>query len=280
MFEEDQDAIDDDKVKKPSTKKKKKEKEEDLSLKYYSTKLPSNGLLGYSEEIEYRDILVRDEKILSSATANTFQQVINKVLKSLLKDGDIFDDLSLHDRDYLLLWVWANNYTTIKEFDVTCHVCSNVDHISVDVTKVDISELSEEYENPFEYVLNNDDSVYLKLLTVKDEQIAEDFMKKNKDHSLESVMLALSIDVGKVMMLPQKMKFIEDNINGHDMGMIRGFQEYFNYGIDDKTEHVCESCGEVTTHNIPFSLEFFMPTLRNDFAKMLRTNKRSKHKSN
>lgn len=280
MFEDDEDVSAEEEKKPAATKKKAKAKEEDLSLKYYSTNLPSNGLLGYPEEIEYRDILVRDEKILSSATANTFQQVINKVLKSLLKDGEVFDDLSLHDRDYLLLWVWANNYTTIKEFDVTCQHCSNVDHISVDVTKVDISELSDEYENPFEYTLSNGDSVYLRLLTVKDEQIAEDFTKKNKNYSLESVMLALSIDIGKVMMLPQKMKFIEDNINGHDMGMIRGFQEYFNYGIDDKTDNVCESCGEVTTHNIPFSLEFFMPTLRNDFAKMLRTNKRSKRKSN
>lgn len=266
---------------KPVTKRKAKkvEPEEDLGTKYYMTTLPSNGLLGYPAEIEYRDILVRDEKILSAATGATFQKVINKVLKSLLKDGDVMDELTIHDRDYLMLWVWANNYTTTKEFEVTCPVCTHEQHLVVDVTKVDITELSDEYENPFEYELKGGKNVHLRLLTVKDEQIATDFSNKNKAHSLESVLLALSIDVGHVMMLPQKLKWIEDNINGHDMGMIRGFLEYFKYGIDDEVETVCDSCGEVTKHTIPFSLEFFMPTLRNDFAKMLRTNKRPKHKS-
>jgi len=276
MFEEEnQDEV----TKKEKPKKKASKPKEDLSVKYYSVDLPSKGMLDYPEEVEYRDILVRDEKILSAATSVNFQSIINKVLKSLLKDDEVFDQLTIYDRDYLMLWVWANNYTTTKDFDVTCDYCTNVDHITVDVTKTDITELSDEYENPFEYTLSNGSAVNLRLLTVKDEEIAENFTKKNKKDSVESVLFAMSIDIGKVMMLPQKLKWIEDNINGHDMGMIRGFQEYFKYGIDDKVEHTCTSCGEVTTHTIPFSLEFFMPTLRNDFAKMLRTNKRSKHKS-
>lgn len=278
MFEEDDKALDET-VKKEKPKKKVSKPKEDLGIKYYTVELPSKGLLGYPAELEYRDILVRDEKILSAATSTTFQSIINKVLKSLLKEEEVFDELTIADRDYLMLWIWANNYTTTKEFDVTCEHCTNVDNLVIDVTKTDITELSDEYENPYEYVLSNDHSVYLKLLTTKDEQIATEFVKKNKNNSLESVLMALSIDVGKVLMLPQKLKWIEDNINGHDMGMIRGFQEYFSYGIDDEVEHACESCGEVTKHSIPFSLEFFMPTLRNDFEKMFRTNKRSKHKS-
>lgn len=276
MFEEE--SVSDEVKTKKRTKKT--QVKEDLSIKYYSTSLPSKGLLGYPEEIEYRDILVRDEKILSSATGATFQSIINKVLKSLLKEPDVFDSLSIYDRDYLLLWVWANNYTTTKEFDVTCPLCTSVDGISVDVTQMSVEELSDEYENPYEYTLENKKTVKLRLLNTKDEQVATDFVKKNKDHSIESVMLGLSIDTGMVMVLPQKLKYIEDNISGYDMGMIRGFQEFFKYGIDDNVLHECESCGEVTKHSIPFSLEFFMPTLRNDFEKMFRTNKRSSDKSN
>lgn len=254
---------------------KKKVSKKELSIKYYTTTLPSNGLLGYPSEIEYRDILVRDEKILSSATGKTFQSVINKVLKSLLKDESIFDQLTIYDRDYLLLWVWANNYSTTKDFEITCPVCSGSDNITVDITKMDIEELSEDYVTHYEYELKSGKVVKLSLLTTQDEAIAADYIKHNKDDILDNVIMALSIDIGKVMMLPKKLKWIEDNINGYDMGMIRGFQEYFKYGIDDTVDHSCESCGEVTKHSIPFSFEFFMPTLRDNFEKMFRSNKRS-----
>jgi len=200
-------------------------------------------------------------------------------VKSLLKDPEAFDGMSIYDRDYLMLWIWANNYTTTKEFEVTCPVCDNVDHISVDVTKVDVSELSEEIKVPHPFKLKDGKVINLKLLSVEDEQIANDFVKSNKKESLESVLLALVMDVGKVMPLPQKLRWIEDNICGKDMGLIRGFQDYFKYGVDDKEEHTCEACGEVTQHHIPFSIEFFMPTLRNDFEKLLRANKGSEDKS-
>ena len=253
---------------------------EKTSIRYYSVELPSNGKLGYSSEVEYRDILVGDEKILSTATGKNYQKVLGKILKSLLKDSDIYDSLTIYDRDFLLLWIWANNYSTKKEFEITCPLCGEKDNVIIDMTEIDINEISDEYDNSFELHISNGDTVKLRLITTRDEMIADEFISKNKEYYADYIKLVLSMDFGKVMPLPQKIKYVEENFTGRDMGFVRAFHEYFQYGIDDKMEHNCPSCEGVTSHEIPFSFEIFLPTLRDDFKKMLQSNKKSRNKSN
>lgn len=255
------------------------ESSEDLKLKYYSVELPSKGRLGYPAEIEYRDILVRDEKILSTATGKNYEKVIMNVLKSLLKDQSLFENLSVYDKEFLLLWIWANNYTTIKEFDVTCPYCENKDDLKIDLTEVDIDEISDEYTDPFEMELANGETVSLRLLTVKDEMIAKKFCDENKGYEESLVKLVMSISFKRIMPLKEKLQYVEENMTGRDMGMVRAFHDYFSYGVNDKIDHECSSCGEVTTFDIPFSVEFFLPTLQQDFKEIVRSNKKSKHKS-
>lgn len=255
--------------------------DKELGTRYYSVELPSLGKLGYPAEIEYRDILVRDEKILSTANGTNYQKILNKILKSLLKDQSWYEQISIYDRDFLLLWIWANNYSTEKSFDVTCPHCANEDNITVNVTEIDIEEISNEFTNPFSFELSNGEKVNLRLVTVGDENIAADFIAKNKGtkHDLDDIKIALSMTFQKVMPLAQKLEYMADNITGRDMGMIRAFHDYFQYGIDDKVEHSCAACQEVTEYSIPFSLEFFLPTLRNDFEKVLHSNKKHGNKS-
>lgn len=252
------------------------QEKEDLRTRYYEVELPSKGKLGYDQFVKYRDILVRDEKILSTATAANYSRVLNDILKSLLKDDSRYDELTISDRDFLLMWIWANNYSPIRKFDVSCQECGTTENKEIDLTKIDVTEISDEYVHPFKMSLSNGNEVSLRLMTVADEKAAQSFVKRNKEYDVLSVMFALTIELGRVMPLQQKLDYIEENLTGRDMSLVRAFHRHFRYGVEDTAEHQCSACSEVTRFEIPFSIDIFMPTLSDDFEKMLRSNQTSR----
>ena len=233
--------------------------------KYNLVELPSKGALGYPSEIEYRDILVKDEKELASTTEKTFAKVLNNILSGLLKDNTYFDDLSIHDRDFLILWIWANNYSTTKDIEYGCPQCGAHNKEVVDLTKLDVKPLSDKFQNPYPYTLSNGEEASFRLLTVKDENLARTFCNTNKNFEESFVMMCMSLNLKTVMPLKDKIKYIEENLTGRDMSKLRGFHKHYKYGIDEIVDAVCESCGEVNKIAIPFQVEFFIPSLSDDF---------------
>ena len=245
------------------------EEKSDIRLKYSIAELPSNGKLGYSNHVEYRDILVRDEKELASSTEKTFQKTLNSILKSLLKDGSYYDSLSIYDRDYLLLWIWANNYSTEKNIEATCPHCGHKNNYVIDLTALEVTELSEDFKNPYPFTLSNGTEVTLRLITVGDEEIARKYCAVNKEEEEYQVMLALSVNFGAVMPLVDKIKRINDTFTGKDMAFIRGFHTFFRYGVVDKVEKECSNCSEVSSYTVPFQADFVLPTLSSSFGKTI-----------
>lgn len=259
-----------------------KQTPESLAIKFYEVELPSKGRVGYPDKVEYRDILVRDEKILASATDTNYPIILNKILKSLLNDLPWFDEMTLHDRDYLLLWIWANNYTPNKEIQVNCRSCNHTNDITVDLTKLDVSDLSEDYTHPFMVKMSDDSVVGVRLLTVADQEAAERYLKtqeankKLKDEDkfdFETILVSMTIDTGTVTTIEQKLKWIQDNVKGKDMARIRYVHEHFKYGVKDIMDHTCTNCEEVFKFRIPFRPDWLRPTVQDDFEEMLRFNK-------
>jgi len=265
MFENDLEAV----IKKSKKSKKdpKKNATENTTSKYVYTSvdLPSNGALGYPSEIEYRDILVKDEKTLASSTEKTFQRILNNVLKGLMKDSSYFEKLTMHDRDYLLLWIWANNYSTIKDIEMQCPHCGHNNNYKIDLTKIHIDDIDPDLKNPYPYKTKSGEEVSFRMLTVQDEDVARKFCNNNKDYDESFVMLCVSINFKQVLPLADKIKYIEENFTGKDMSVLRGFHKHFKYGIDDIVEKECNGCGEVNKIAIPFQIDFFIPALSSDF---------------
>lgn len=235
------------------------------SIRYSMVDLPSMGKLGYAETIQYRDILVRDEKIIASATEKTFTKVINNVLQSLMEDRSYFQKLSIYDRDFLLLWIWANNYSTIKSIETECPHCGNTNKYDIDITTLDVKNLDEEYTHPFEFETSTGETLFLRLLTIEDEEVARNYASKHPDVMEEAVLLYCAIDFETKMTLSKKIEKIENELRGKDMAYIRGFHQHFKYGVDDVVERECKSCGEVNKIAIPFQLDHFLPSLSDNF---------------
>lgn len=235
------------------------------SFQYTAVELPSKGKLGYDEIVEYRDIMVKDEKAIANATEKTFFTTLNTVLKGLLKDSSRYEEMSIFDRDFLLMWVWSNNYDTVKHITHTCSVCEEDSKYDVDVTELEITNIKDVYDSKYVHKFRSGKKFPIRLLTVRDEQIATKFSTGKNAVDDVYVMMVMSLDNGKTMSLKEKLKWADDNLSGKDMAEIRGFHNYFKFGIAESVQRDCTHCGEGEKISIPFQIDHFIPTIRYDF---------------
>jgi len=148
--------------------------------------LPSGGKLGYQSKIEYRDMLVQDEERLASSTPDFYATTINSVLKSVLLDNKDFENFTLSDRDYAMVWIWANNYTPTKKVGVTCVHCKNEFEATVDLTKLPVTEPRDNFIKEMELPISKTKGkVKVKLNRVRDELAVEEYMKKFPESSYD-----------------------------------------------------------------------------------------------
>jgi len=232
--------------------------------------LPSKGLLGYPETVSYRDILVKDEEILSSATEETYIRVLNGVLKSILNDCDFYEQMTIYDRDFLMMWLWANNYDPVKHVVATCPHCKAKTNHDIDLTKIEIKEIKDNIKVPFEIPISNGGKIFVRLNTVADELFVDEYIRHNEGTSYEYVMLIRSIELPAKMTFDKKLHWVRENIKSKEMGYVKNFHRYFRYGVDTHMDYKCGACGEVTRDLIPFQAEdILMPAIPDDFEKLL-----------
>lgn len=251
--------------------------------RYNIIDLPSNGKLEYNSSIEYRDMLFSEEKQLSTATEDTYIRTLNNVLKSVANDLSYFEELSIHDRDYFLMWIWANNYGVFRTIQINCPSCGQRDNKTIDLRELDVIPLSDEYVEPFTFTTKMGHEVSLRALRVKDELRAEKYIRKKMEDGVSSekidnivnLMLTFSVDIGKAVDIENKIKWVENNLTTKDMAIIRQFHEYFEFGVNDVVTHECSSCAREVTGKVPF-----FPTgndeqaVQDDFRTILQANQR------
>lgn len=256
--------------------------------------LPSNGRLGYPRTIEYRDMYMGDESMLSTATDENYYKVLNKVLKSMLGNPTFFYDMTLLDRDYLLVWIWANSFSSKRQLRVTCPHCNTREDLTIDLSSLDVTDINSDIEQylPFEMELKSGHKIHLDLQRVKHELEVEEWVKDHIDEegNLESSadlanslhLAAMEIEGHNDVPLEAKIDWAKKNIRSTEMGQIRMFHEYFSYGITDQIKHTCsnEECGEESIYTVPFRVEdFLQPEPSGSFEDLLQRNKESRDES-
>ncbi|WGH49699.1 hypothetical protein [Alishewanella phage vB_AspM_Slicko01] len=264
--------------KKP-TKKKAKAVVESVTENLVSTDkcnymdLPSNGTMGYNARVQYRDMLVEDEERLASTTAELYATTLNSVIKSVLNNNADFEKFALADRDYALVWIWANNYTSKKKVGVTCMHCSNEFDATVDLTALKVNPVKENFvKNMSLPIAKTGGSVTVRLSTIADEILVEEYMK-TKAGSYDYLMLIASIDVGVPLMFDKKVEWVRNNVSTSELGRVKQYHRYFSFGLVPEIEHKCPKCQGVTKSTIPFQpSDILNPRVADDFEEFLRTN--------
>jgi hypothetical protein len=237
--------------------------------------LPSKGQFGYPAQVQYRDILAKDEEILASTTADTYARTLNGVVKSILMNCDFFEQMCVHDRDYALIWLWSNNYTPRKQVDVQCPHCENHDTVTVDMTDLEVTEPEDGFTGSVEMTLKlTGKPVKIRMRTVGDEIAVESFLAANTKtaYSYDHLMLVRALDLGLEIPLAQKAKWVGENVTGREMAIIKKFHDHFAYGTKTKIHHSCTACGGSADFDLPFQgADVFNPQLSDDFEELLRS---------
>jgi hypothetical protein len=219
--------------------------------------LPSAGRFGYPSTIQYRDILAKDEEVLISATSDTYVRVLNGVIKDVLNNPSFFEHMSIYDRDFCLIYLWANNYTPRKIVDVKCKHCNTHENVTVDLTKLDSTAPAEGFKGAMQFDLKSTGKpIKVRLNTVGDEIAVETYLAnfegENKP-SFEHLMLVRSIDLGVELPLDKKNKWVGDHVNVRELALIKKFHRKFVYGVNTTLENTCKKCEGVTSYPLPFS---------------------------
>ena len=240
-----------------------------------SVELPSKGKLGYPATIFYRDMVVKDEETLTSVTEDTYNKTLNGVLKSVLMDCEFYEELTVHDRDFLLVWIWANNYDSKKDIEIKCQSCGATETHTIDLTELPSSDIKDNIVEPFEMDTKSGNKIYVRLIRVKDELFVEEYMRKlsakdKNKHSMEFLTLASAIELGVKMPFESKLKWLSENLTTKELAVVKNYHKYFAFGLDPEVEYKCSSCGEVTKAPIPFrASDIFFPVVSDDFEKWL-----------
>lgn len=241
--------------------------------------LPSEGKVGYDSRIEYRDMLVQDEERLASTTQDMYATTLNSVLKSILLNNPNFERITTMDRDYALVWIWANNYSSTKKVGVTCAHCKHEYEKSVKLTELPVTKLKENFVREMDLpIKKTSGSVKVRLNTVRDEIIVEEYMKKHSDAAYDYLMLIASIDIGAPLSFERKVEWVRNNISTVELGRVKQYHKYFSYGLPTTIEHKCPKCEGVTKSVIPFQAsDILYPRLDDDFEQFLQSNQDSQN---
>lgn len=241
--------------------------------------LPSGGKCGYNSKVEYREMLVQDEERLASSSTDMYATTLNSVVKSVLADNKDFERFTVADRDYALVWIWANNYSPTKKVAVTCSnpKCKHEHEPVVDLTKLEVTYPKDNFVKEMVLPISKTKgSVKVRLNVVKDEILVEEYMKKHPDVSYDYLMLISSIDIGAPLPFEKKVEWVRNNVSTVELGRVKQYHKYFAYGLPSTIEHKCPKCGEVTKALIPFQAsDILFPRLEDDFEQWLQSNQDS-----
>lgn len=253
------------------------EEENSIEAETNYVDLPSKGYLGYPSHVTYRDVLVKDESRLSATTRETLNRTLNSTLKGILNNWKHYDEMSIHDRDYALLWIWANNYSSKKKASATCEHCGHEEVKEVDLTKVKVDDINPDIPIPFVIPLGEGTSIKTRPPTTGDEVMVEKHIASLPDEEkeaadYENLLMIATIDVELPMPFKRKVEWVGENVPGRVLGYVRKYQQYFKFGVHETVEHKCLKCEGVTQIQVPFQItDIIYPEPPDDFERLLQS---------
>jgi hypothetical protein len=185
--------------------------------------LPSKGLIYPKEsplsegKIEMKYMTAKEEDILTNVNLLRQGIAIEKMLKSLIKTDINYDDLSIGDRNGLLIAARILAYGKDYSFKYTNPVTNEDESITADLQNLKYKEVDFslfDYKNEFEFELpHSKNKVTFKILTVSDD--------KKIDEEIKGLKKALGQEVG---VLSTRLKYQITSVNGdYSIKTIREF---------------------------------------------------------
>lgn len=228
-----------------------------MNEKWIPLELPSKCLT-YPEvdksKLMIRPLKGKDEKLISEISGDNFEKKFITLLKNVTQGVDV-EKLTLGDRLFIAIWEAMNSYSSNARVKHECEHCWQTSDFEVDLAKLEVIELPDDFKQPYELVLpESGDTVKLKLLTVGD-SLKIDSASKNQNVWL--FRYALTLDNPEMNSF-QKTEYLE-NLPTKDLATIRAFHDKFFHGPKMETKYECPKCGGTGVMPVPFRIEFLFP---------------------
>ena len=237
--------------------------------------LPSNGIPYNGEvpaEITLRAMTTMDEKIrLSGSGLNSLTSLVN----ACTIEPENFDSkkLKLYDLQYLMYMLRVITYGSNYKVSAYCDHCEKYVDINVDIDKLEIIKIEDNYVEPFEIgpLPVSGDVLTCKNLSVGDliniDRESQRILAKFKDYvgDPEFVLgfkyLIQTVN-GEALPDFKKQQYVE-NMNAMDLRFLDLSYDKFvsGFGINTNVTAECPSCGAPVEFSMPITEEFFRPQL-------------------
>lgn len=239
--------------------------------------LPSRGLIYdqtspmASGKIEIKYMTTKEEDILTTESYIRSGVVIDKLLQSIIVDPRVvrlYDQLISGDKNALLIAARIYAYENMYEFDVTTP-SGNIQKVTVNLEELEHKDIDETLfinQNSFFYKLPiSGDTVNFKLLTIGDERIINETLKKAKSKLGRDTQLSERL---KTMILSingnDDKNFIRlyvENMIAKDSRALRTYVASIQPNVNLEIEVIDEGSGEPFRSNVTFGPSFFWPEL-------------------
>lgn len=204
-------------------------------------------------KIQARTFKGKDEKLIAEIAGDNLEKKFLAVFRDVLK-GIEPEKLTNGDRLYILVWEAINSYTPEYPITYTCSACLQQSNAVVDLSKLELIELPEDFKEPYEVQLSTGEIAKLKLFRVEDEIKIADFEKTGKGSWLYRYATTI-IGEGSLW---DKVAWLE-NLPSKDLAMIRAVQDKFVHGPKMEQECECVHCGVQEAIACPFRLDMLFP---------------------
>lgn len=244
--------------------------------------LPSRGLLNKNipgGKIVQRCMRVYDQKYLSGSSASDggMRKLLQETIVS--PENIKIDSLCVPDTIYLLMTLRSLSYGSDLKVSCKCPHCGKITHVTIDISKLEIYDLEEDYESSLSIKLpHSGDTVHTRILLNADfKSISEEIDRVRQmsedpesvdglDYILKickmikSVKLAKPDEDGETELTdPVDIRKYVDKMTNYDATAVLATVESIAFGISDVAEVKCSICGESFNTPVPVDPTFFRP---------------------
>lgn len=227
-------------------------------VEFANIKLPSGGKCYKNfnaDKVMIRPMTAADEKLVREINVNNAAAKWEALMKSVLIGIDP-NEMTIGDRNYILVWLAANSYDPTVMVAGICSNCFQNITVPVDLSKLVVKTLPDEFKSNTTISLS-DGPITLRLLTVGDETKVWDYERQgqgswvyqyalsvvDREHEFDHIMTRLG------------------SMASRDFAKIRAFHEYYDHGPVMEVPYKCpRNCGgEGLKLPVPFQREWLLP---------------------
>lgn len=235
--------------------------------------LPSKGKIynkAVNPELKIRSMTTNEEMKRLAHTELPFKMLPTIIDDCLtVKPGISSYDMCLGDYQYLLYRLRIATYGSDYPVDVKCPYCGQTHKETIDLEKLGVIEYKEEMGNLFNITLPlSKKQIKLRLQTPRmmDEIVrrTKEIRQKGSSESEPAFLLNVKSNIaevdGKVLDDIKLEQFVR-SLPMRDTNYLLKSIDKLNIGLDLNVEFTCPSCGKTFKDMLPFTGEFFGPSI-------------------